>query len=115
MRAAHWISRRLLDFKNEVGIIAKAGDIPGIRLIPFSREEMALVMSPEHPWAKRKLISVKELADEPFIMKEIGSGTRRLVDQLFAKKKYRPNTLMETSSTESSSNWCSEAKGFRFW
>ena len=80
------MTRSLLDFKNEVGIIAKAGDIPGIRLIPFSREEMALVMSPEHPWAKRKLISVKELADEPFIMKEIGSGTRRLVDQLFAKK-----------------------------
>ena len=94
------MTRSLLDFKNEVGIIAKAGDIPGIRLIPFSREEMALVMSPEHPWAKRKLISVKELAAEPFIMKEIGSGTRRLVDRLFAKKKYRPNTLMETSSTE---------------
>ena len=34
------MTRSLLDFKNEVVIIAKAGDIPGIRLIPFSREEM---------------------------------------------------------------------------
>lgn len=94
------MTRSLLDFKNEVGIIAKAGDVPGIRLIPFSREEMVMVLAPDHPWGQRESISLKELAAEPFIMKEVGSGTRRLVDRLFAKKQYRPNILMETSSTE---------------
>ena len=43
------MTRSLLDFKNEVGIIAKAGEVPGIRLIPFSREEMVMVLAPDHP------------------------------------------------------------------
>lgn len=94
------MTRSLLDFKNEVGIIAKAGEVPGIRLIPFSREEMAVILAPDHPWRKRKSIALDELAAESFIMKEIGSGTRRLVDRLFARKQNRPNVLMETSSTE---------------
>jgi len=94
------MTRSLLDFKNEVGIIAKAGNVPGIRLIPFSREEMAMIVAPGHPWARRESISLKELATEPFIMKEVGSGTRRLVDRLYKKKPFRPNILMETSSTE---------------
>lgn len=95
------MTHSLLDFKNEVGIIAKADDIPGIELIPFSQEEMALIMSPDHPWTQRQApISLEELAAEPFIMKEVGSGTRRLVDRLFEKQSYRPNILMETSSTE---------------
>ncbi len=93
--------RSLLEFKNEVGIIAKAEDIPGIELVPFGQEEMNLVFAPDHRWTLRKApISLKELAAEPFIMKEVGSGTRRVVDQLFEKRLLRPNILMETSNTE---------------
>ena len=33
-------------------------------------------------------------------MKENGSGTRKLVEELFAKAKCTPNILMETSNTE---------------
>jgi DNA-binding transcriptional LysR family regulator len=33
-------------------------------------------------------------------MKENGSGTRKLVEELFAKEKCSPNILMETSNTE---------------
>lgn len=95
------MTRSLLDFKNEVGIIAKAEDIPGISLIPFSQEEMALVVSPDHPWTLREQpVSLKELAAEPFIMKEVGSGTRRIVDDLFDNHPLQPNILMETSNTE---------------
>ncbi len=92
--------RSLLDFRNEVAIIAKTGDIPGIEYIPFSQEEMVVVLPPFHPLSKRETIGFKTLASEPFIMKEIGSGTRRLVDQLFEKEGCRPNILMETSNTE---------------
>lgn len=94
------MTRSLLDFKNEVAIIAKAGDVPRIEYIPFSQEEMTVILAPNHPLLERKTINFKDLATEPFIMKEIGSGTRRLVDQLFDKEQCRPNILMETSNTE---------------
>ena len=90
----------LLDFKNEVAIIAKAGDVSGIRFIPFSREEMVLITAPDHYLTRRGAIFFKDLADEPFIMKDKGSGTRKLVDRLFAQNNCKPNILMEVSNAE---------------
>ena len=90
----------LLDFKNEVAVIAKAVDIPEVNFYPFSKEEMAVIVAPEHPLSRKKAVSIKELAQEPFIMKEKGSGTRKLVEQSFANANCEPNILMETSNTE---------------
>jgi len=90
----------LLDFKNEVVIIAKAEDVPGIWFIPFSEEEMVVVVASDHPLAKKEAIFFKELADEPFIMKDKGSGTRKLVDRLFEQADCTPNILMEVSNSE---------------
>jgi LysR family transcriptional regulator, low CO2-responsive transcriptional regulator len=90
----------LLDFKNEVAIIAKAGNVSGIRFIPFSREEMVVITAPDHHLTRRKAIFFKDLANEPFIMKDKGSGTRKLVDRLFALNNCTPNILMEVNNAE---------------
>lgn len=90
----------LLDLKIEVAVIAKPVDHPEVRFIPFSKEEMAIIISADHPFAKKKAISIKQLAEEPFIMKENGSGTRKLVENLFDEEHCSPNVLMETSNTE---------------
>ena len=90
----------LLDFKIEVAVIARAEDNRRVNFFPFSREEMAVIVAPDHPLAEKKTITFAKLAREPFIMKEKGSGTRKLVEQLFSKDACRPNILMETSNTE---------------
>jgi len=94
------MTRSLLDFKNEVAVIAKAEDLPGVEFSPFSKEEMAVIVAPGHPLTRKKAVSFKELAQEPFIMKENGSGTRKLVEKAFASANCEPNILMETSNTE---------------
>jgi len=94
------MSNSLLDFKNEVAVIAKAKDLPGVNFSPFSKEEMAVIVAPGHHLTRKKSVSFKELAQEPFIMKENGSGTRKLVEQSFANANCEPNILMETSNTE---------------
>ena len=40
------------------------------------------------------------LSEVPFIMKDRGSGTRKLVDELFGQKNCKPDILMEVSNTE---------------
>ena len=90
----------LLDFRNEVAIVAKTEDHPDVCLTPFSREELVLILAPDHRLARKKGVSIEELIDEPIIMKEAGSGTRKLVNELFDKKGLIPNILMETSNTE---------------
>jgi len=94
------MTHSLLDFKIEVAVVAKTGELPEVEFFPFSKEEMAVIVAPDHKLTKKKAISFGELADEPFIMKEKGSGTRKLVEQLFAREKRTPNNLMETSNTE---------------
>jgi DNA-binding transcriptional LysR family regulator len=92
--------RSLIDLKNEVVIIAKADDHPNIEFIPFSREELVLILSPNHHLAERESISFEEIAEVPIIMKDAGSGTRKLVDELFEKNSCTPNILMETGDAE---------------
>ena len=94
------MTNSLLDFKNEVAIIAKAGDVSGIRFIPFSQEEMVVITAPDHHLTRRDAIFFRDLADEPFIMKDKGSGTRKLVDRLFAQSNCTPHILMEVSNAE---------------
>ncbi len=90
----------LVDFKIDVAVIAKAVEHSEVNFFPFSREEMALIVAPDHHLARKKEVSLEELAKELFIMKENGSGTRKLVEELFANAKCTPNILMETSNTE---------------
>lgn len=90
----------LLDFNIEVAVIAKVEDHPAVEFFPFSQEEMALIVATDHPLSGKSDVSFRELAKEPFIMKEKGSGTRKLVEQLFANDNCSPDILMETGNTE---------------
>jgi len=90
----------LLDFRNEVAVIAKTAEASEVNFIPFSQEELVVIASPRHPIAAQKNVSVSELSTEPFIMKEAGSGTRRRVNILFDQHRCAPTILMETSNNE---------------
>ena len=90
----------LLEFKNEVAVIARTGNIEGLEYIPFSQEEMVLIAAPDHPLTRQDAINFEMLAEVPFIMKDRGSGTRRLVDDLFEKTGCKPDILMEVSNSE---------------
>lgn len=94
------MTNSLLDFGNELAIIAKVEENPDISFIPFSQEEMLVILSPNHHLAGKKTINFSNIVEEPIIMKEKGSGTRKLVSELFAKKGIAPNILMETGNTE---------------
>ncbi len=94
------IIHSLLDFKNEVAVIAQVEENPDICFLPFSREEVVLILAPRHPLARKRSITLFELADEPLISKERGSGTRRLINALFEEHGITPEILMETSNAE---------------
>lgn len=93
--------RSLLELRNEVAVIAQAGgDHPDVLFTPFSHEEMVVILAPGDPLARRRRLSPAEVAARPIIMKEAGSGTRKVVNELFEKADLAPEVLMETSNTE---------------
>ncbi|MBI4698552.1 MAG: LysR family transcriptional regulator [Nitrospirae bacterium] len=60
------------------------------KLIP---DEMVLIMSPHHPWAKRANVSVFDVAKEPFIFREEGSGSRQIIEKYFIKHGISPQNI----------------------
>jgi LysR family transcriptional regulator, transcriptional activator of the cysJI operon len=61
---------------------------------------MYIVCSPTHSFAGRPDISGAELAEETWIIREPGSGTREATEKMFAVLQFRPDNIMEFGSTQ---------------
>lgn len=66
----------------------------------FADDELILICSPEHPWAGK--VQVDELLNERMIMRESGSGTRLVVENILRKHGIleKINGYMELGSTQ---------------
>ncbi|GAC1445001.1 MAG: selenium metabolism-associated LysR family transcriptional regulator [Chloroflexota bacterium] len=61
------------------------GDVRDERLdaAPFQNDRLLLVVPPSHSFAERKEVAPNDVANERFIAREMGSGTRALVERIF--------------------------------
>ncbi|WP_277866263.1 LysR family transcriptional regulator [Candidatus Synechococcus calcipolaris] len=72
-----------------------------IQCHPFLDNPLVVVAPSQHPLSDRQRISIQELDGEPFIVRELGSGTRQAVEQLFATHGISMNIRLELGSNES--------------
>jgi DNA-binding transcriptional LysR family regulator len=70
------IVEELLSRKIETGIIGAKISNSRLQFTPFVEDELILVVPRGHRWWNKTYLTIKELADEPFVMREAGSGTR---------------------------------------
>jgi len=54
----------------------------------------------DHPLTRRRGLRFDDIAKQPFLMREPGSGTRKLVEDLFARHAAIPRVRMELGSNE---------------
>jgi DNA-binding transcriptional LysR family regulator len=66
----------------------------------FAENPLVVIAPPDHPLAKKKHIDPKKLRDEPFILREPGSGTRLTTLDFFRKHHVTPHVHMELGSNE---------------
>jgi len=62
---------------------------------------MVVFARADHPLAGKKSLSFKDIANEPFIMRETGSGTRMMAEDIFSEHGIEPHTRLELSTNES--------------
>jgi DNA-binding transcriptional LysR family regulator len=68
----------------------------------FMEDHMVLVVPPAHEWAGQE-VTTAMIREEPLLMREFGSGSRRVIEQALAANGLRPKDLqvsMEFDSTE---------------
>jgi LysR family transcriptional regulator, low CO2-responsive transcriptional regulator len=67
---------------------------------PFLDNPLIVLAPANHPLAHVKQIPLKRLAEEPFLLREAGSGTRIATEQLFEQHKIKMKVRMELGSNE---------------
>jgi DNA-binding transcriptional LysR family regulator len=73
-----------------------------IHVEPFMEDQMVLVVPASHEWADHD-INISTLKEAPLLMREFGSGSRRVVENALVRaglKRKDFNTRMELDSTE---------------
>jgi DNA-binding transcriptional LysR family regulator len=97
------IAEKILDGTLEAGLIGAKWADRRIVLEEAFADELVLAVPPQHRWASRSSVALEELAGEPFILRERGSGTRIVTFQAFEGAGFDPSRLKpvaEMGSTE---------------
>lgn len=56
-------------------------------------DELLVIVSPNHPWAKKQEVSISDLVREPFIFREAGSGTRQMIEKFLSRNEITPQDM----------------------
>ncbi len=78
------VQERLLNDEVDVAIMGLIEDTHDLEVAQFVPNELVVIAPPGHPLAGREAIPLEELADEPFLLREAGSGTRTDVERQFS-------------------------------
>lgn len=67
---------------------------------PIMDNPIVVLAAPEHTLAKKKRLTLEQLAQEPWIMREAGSGTRKAIERLFLDHGLEIRPRLELGSNE---------------
>jgi DNA-binding transcriptional LysR family regulator len=92
--------RQLSSGAADLGLVTLPVEGPSLVVEPTMKEEMMLVTSPQHPLARKKQILAADLADQPFVLFEAGSNSRRSIEEFFSREQIAPKVVTETENVE---------------
>jgi DNA-binding transcriptional LysR family regulator len=86
-----------------VGLIESPAFRPELKLEAFDEDELTLIVRPDHRWAKKLVLKAAELVQEPILLREVGSGMRRFVEEYLERNgvlRQQLRTMVDMNSTE---------------
>ena len=96
------IARRVLDGALDLGVVGAKWNEHGLSWTETFSDQLTLVVHPDHPWAAKQSVSLQQLVTQPFIMRESGSGTRKVIAQILGTAGLREADLQEVAEIGSS-------------
>jgi len=94
----------ILNNQAEIGFIGKQTSNKRLNVEPLWKDTLVLAVPVDHLWSKKGYVTLNEVSKEPFIIREIGSATREILEEYLLKNTdkslSRFNIVCEMGSSE---------------
>ncbi len=107
----------LLAQRIDIGLIEAPCRRRDLRAEHFFDDEIVVIAAANHPLAKKQVVSLNEFSKQPFVFRELGSGTRQCFEESLQRLKITIKKLciiQEFSSTEAIKRAVAEGMGLGF-
>jgi DNA-binding transcriptional LysR family regulator len=101
------VSELVLAGQHDLGLSEGSVSSESLHAEAFTHDEMVLISAPEHPLARAAAgasLPAEALRDQPFIVREPGSGTREVVEDSLGRRGIPIRSVMSLGSTEAIKN-----------
>jgi DNA-binding transcriptional LysR family regulator len=105
------IHRRLAGHELDLGLTEGFVDEETLDADVFHQDELVVIASPGHHLAGKPRVPLSALQEEPFILREPGSGTRAVEERALARLKVPVRVAMALGSTEAIKRVVAEGVG----
>lgn len=69
------------DYQGDIGVLVHGVDDPSLYCMPYRRQALVIFASASHPLAARQGLTLRDLHQQAFVLREEGSTTRRVFEQ----------------------------------
>jgi DNA-binding transcriptional LysR family regulator len=94
------IAERVKDFELDLGLIEGECHDSELEMTDWIADELAVFCAPDHPLAKRRQVNMQHVLEQPWIVREPGSGTRQTLDRAMRLWHERWKIRLELEHTE---------------
>lgn len=94
------VVQQVLNHEVELGFVGPPVEPAELEREEYLLDELVLILAPTHRLAREESVGVAELAEEVFILREQGSGTREIMEEELGRVRVSLKKAMELGSTE---------------
>jgi DNA-binding transcriptional LysR family regulator len=89
----------IIDNSVDFGVVSLPVNDSRLTVVPIHKDELIIIVPPNHPLAKQKQATVAQSAEYPLLIPKVGR-TREAIENLFAERRLKPTISMELDSSE---------------